>query len=69
MNPREQACAAVKAAKERRDTRNEHAATRRAREITHGILKDPPKRRWARDRHNFALRFLAQIWAQVRGRS
>lgn len=69
MNPREQACAAVKAAKERRDTRLEYAATERAREITHGILRDPPKPQSARDHRAFTLRFWAQIWAQVRGRS
>lgn len=65
MNPREQACAAVKAAKERRDTRLEYAATERAREITHGILRDPPKRQSARDHRIFTHRF----WAQVRGQS
>lgn len=69
MNPREQACAAVKTAKERRDTRLEHAATKRAKEITHGILRDPPKPQSARDHRAFTLRFWAQIWAQVRGRS
>jgi hypothetical protein len=42
MNPREQACAAVRDAQERRDTRAEHAETQRAKALTHEILKEPP---------------------------
>ncbi len=53
MNPREQACAAVKAAQERRDTRAEHAETQRAKALTHEILKEPPGKGSKQGLHGF----------------
>lgn len=75
MNPREQACAAVQAAQERRDTRALAKATGEGYRVTHEILGH---REWQRASQavastvpaaSLAGKLLSRALARIRGRS